>query len=153
MTKSLILLSLVPLAIAGCTSVNPDPAFQDVDKTVKARTGENVHWPRDDSQRGEFFAGTIYPNKENGKIYVAMGKYTPMLFEAEGWSLKENPVKPLTTVQKTVTLTADRTASPPEIEKSLASTLAKPRASSIALWLCSMWPYHSGGTRCMPHLR
>ena len=41
----------------------------------------------------------------------------------------------------------------PESSKSLASTLTKPRASSIALWECSIWPYHSGGTRCMPHFR
>jgi len=37
---------------------------------------------------GEFFAGFLYPNKSNGKIYFGMGKYTPMIFEAEGWSLK-----------------------------------------------------------------
>ena len=70
-------------------------------------------------QPGEFFGGHVYPNKDNGKIYMALGKYTPMLYEAEGWSLKENPVRPLATVQKTVAITAAQIASPPEIALSL----------------------------------
>ncbi len=70
-------------------------------------------------QPGEFFAGTIFPNRDNGKIYFAMGKYTPMLFEAEGWSLRENPVKPLSTLQKSVTLGATQIAQPPEIALTL----------------------------------
>lgn len=70
-------------------------------------------------QPGEFFAGAIYPNKNNGKIYFALGKYTPLLFEAQGWSLKENPVRPLTTVQKSVTISAAQIAAPPEIALSL----------------------------------
>lgn len=70
-------------------------------------------------QPGEFFAGTILPNKDNGKIYIAMGKYTPTLFEVEGWSLSENPVKPLTTVQKEVTIAAAQIAQPPEIALTL----------------------------------
>lgn len=67
------------------------------------------------AQPGEFFMGTVVPNRSNNKIYFALGKYTPMLFEAEGWSLKENPVKPLLTVQSTVSLSAAQTAAPPEI--------------------------------------
>ena len=47
------------------------------------------------AQPGEFFAGAVFPNRSNGKIYFAMGKYTPMLFEAQGWSLTENPARPL----------------------------------------------------------
>jgi hypothetical protein len=71
------------------------------------------------AQPGEFFAGQVFPNKTNGKIYVAMGKYTPTLFETEGWSLNENPVRPLTTVQKIVTISAAQIATPPEIALSL----------------------------------
>src|SRR5207248_11117154 len=70
-------------------------------------------------QPGEFFAGTIYPNRDNGKLYFAMGKYTPLLYEAEGWSLKENPVRPLATVQKSVSISAAQIASPPEIALSV----------------------------------
>jgi hypothetical protein len=65
-------------------------------------------------QPGEFFAGTIYANEANGKIYYASGKYTPLLYEMAGWSLTENPVKMLTEVQKEVELSAARTAPPPE---------------------------------------
>jgi len=70
-------------------------------------------------QPGEFFAGVIYPHAGNGKIYYGSGKYTPLLYEMEGWSLKENPVQRLTTVQKTVSITAAQIASPPEIALSL----------------------------------
>ena len=70
-------------------------------------------------QPGEFFAGTIVPNKDNGKIYFAMGKYTPTIFEAEGWSLRENPVRELDTVQRSVTISAAQIAQPPEIALTL----------------------------------
>ena len=70
-------------------------------------------------QPGEFFAGAICPNEQNGKIYFAMGKYTTLLFEAQGWSLKENPVRVLENVQKTVDIDAAQIASPPEIALSV----------------------------------
>ena len=70
-------------------------------------------------QPGEFFAGCVYPNRTNGRIYFGMGKYTPLLFEARGWSVTETPVKPLATIQKSVTITAVQIASPPEIVLSL----------------------------------
>lgn len=70
-------------------------------------------------QPGEFFAGEVVPNQVNGKIYVAMGKYTPLLFDVDGWSLKENPARPLTTVQPTVSISAAQIATPPEIALSL----------------------------------
>jgi hypothetical protein len=70
-------------------------------------------------QGGEFFAGFLYPNKSDGKIYLGMGKYTPLLFEAEGWSMKENPARPLTTLQTKVTIAASQIAKPPEIALTL----------------------------------
>jgi hypothetical protein len=66
-------------------------------------------------QPGEFFAGFLYPNTTNGRIYCGLGKISPLLFVAEGWSLTENPAKPLLTVQKLVTIGAPQIASPPEI--------------------------------------
>ena len=66
-------------------------------------------------QPGEFFAGCVYPHRQNGKIYFGMGKVSPLVYEAEGWSLQDNPARPLTTLDRTVTITADRIASPPEI--------------------------------------
>ncbi len=35
--------------IAGCASTNPKAAFNDVDKTVNARTGQSVQWHNDSS--------------------------------------------------------------------------------------------------------
>jgi len=68
---------------------------------------------------GEFFVGDVFSNRTNGKIYFAMGKYTPLLFEAEGWSLKESPVRALKDVQRTVKISAPQIASPPEIALSV----------------------------------
>jgi hypothetical protein len=68
---------------------------------------------------GEFFAGAVVPDKDNGKIYFAMGKYAPMVFEAQGWSLTQNPVRPLESVQKTVEISAAQIAAPPEIALSV----------------------------------
>ena len=66
-------------------------------------------------QPGEFFAGFVYPNRDDGRIYFGMGKITPLIFAAEGWSLKENPVRTLTGLPREVTLRAAEIASPPEI--------------------------------------
>ena len=70
-------------------------------------------------QPGEFFAGQVVPNRDNNRIYVALGKYTPLLYEVEGWSLTENPVRPIEKVQRSVTIAASQIASPPEIALSL----------------------------------
>ena len=70
-------------------------------------------------QPGEFFAGQVVPNRDNGRIYLAMGKYTPLLYEVEGWSLRENPVRRIENVQRSVTIAASQIASPPEIALSL----------------------------------
>ena len=43
--------AVLPLAFAGCTSTNPKSAFDDVGKHVAARTGQEVRWMRDDSER------------------------------------------------------------------------------------------------------
>ena len=43
MNKQIVIISL-PLIVAGCTSTNPKPAFNDVDKIVNARVGQTVQW-------------------------------------------------------------------------------------------------------------
>lgn len=68
---------------------------------------------------GEFFEGDLFSDKSSGKIYFAMGKETPLIFEAEGWSLTENPVRPLTTVQRVVSIAASQISAPPEIALSV----------------------------------
>lgn len=49
----LILSALLPLAIAGCTGTNPKAAFNDVDQSVMARTGDSVQWWRGQSASNE----------------------------------------------------------------------------------------------------
>ncbi len=42
-TVPIILAAILPLAIAGCASTNPKSALNDVNKTVLARTGQQMH--------------------------------------------------------------------------------------------------------------
>jgi cobalt-zinc-cadmium efflux system outer membrane protein len=49
----LLLSFVLLLAVAGCASTNPQTAFNDVNRTVTARTGESVQWPRDNSSSNE----------------------------------------------------------------------------------------------------
>jgi outer membrane protein, heavy metal efflux system len=41
-TKSIFCLAALPLLVAGCASTNPKAALDDVDKTVLARTGQQI---------------------------------------------------------------------------------------------------------------
>jgi hypothetical protein len=101
---------------------------------------------------GEFFAGFTYANKDNGKIYFAVGKYTPMIYEAEGWSLKDNPVTKLTTIQKTVTIAASQIASPPDIVLSIRGGAGKANVALIspALGGANMDGSMDGWESCRP---
>ena len=81
---------------------------------------------------GEFFAGATYTNKNNGRIFMALGKITPLLFEASGWSLKEYPVKKLTTVTPKVTIRAAQLSPPPEIALTLRGGAGKARLARFA---------------------
>ncbi len=59
MIKPILLITALPLVFAGCTSTNPKAAFDDVNKTVNARTGQSVQW-RSDSASNEI-ASVIQP--------------------------------------------------------------------------------------------
>ena len=102
-----------------------DTLFPDL-KTSPDKRGSIYQLP------GEFFAGIIYPNKNNGKIYIGVGKYTPVFFEVEGWSEKENPVHPLTTVQKTVSINFSQIAAPPEIALKFRGGAGKTQIARLA---------------------
>ena len=52
-TKPLLLVAVLPFVFAGCTSTNPKTAFDDADKHVAARIGQDVRWMRDDAERDE----------------------------------------------------------------------------------------------------
>jgi hypothetical protein len=66
-------------------------------------------------QPGEYFAGSVYGNRDNGRIYFALGKTMPQIFEAHGWSLTQNPVHALTSIDQNVSLTAGDIAAPPDV--------------------------------------
>lgn len=103
-------------------------------------------------QPGEFFAGFWFGNKSDSKIYFGMGKYTPLLFAAEGWSLKENPVRALASVQQTVTIAASQIASPPEIALTLrgGAGVARLARFSPALGGAVLDGSMSGWESCQP---
>ena len=82
-------------------------------------------------QPGEFFAGVVYDNKENGKIYYASGKYTPFLYEIEGWSLRDNPVHPLATLPETISISDSQIADPPEKAIALRGGAGKAKFAEI----------------------
>ncbi len=50
---ALVLLTATPVLFIGCTSTNPQRAFDDTAATVGARTGHRVQWMRDDAAREE----------------------------------------------------------------------------------------------------
>ncbi len=105
------ILSVIDQSRSGVHLYTDDGLFIDTLFTGDAYTGATGVY----EQPGEFFVGTIYANTENGKIYYASGKYSPMLFEMEGWDVENNPVKPLEVAAecRTVTLSAAKTATPP----------------------------------------
>jgi len=51
--KPILLVAALPLAFAGCISTNPDAAFDEVGHHVSARSGHELRWMRDDSERGD----------------------------------------------------------------------------------------------------
>jgi len=83
-------------------------------------------------QPGEFFAGTVYTHGASGKIYYASGKYTPMLYEMEGWSLDRNPVQRLDGLPRRITIAAAQIADPPEIAISLRGGAGTTRVARFA---------------------
>lgn len=66
-------------------------------------------------QPGEFFAGLVYADTARDRVCVGLGKVSPLLFEAEGWTPKGNPTRRIEQIDAAVTLSADAIASPPEI--------------------------------------
>lgn len=53
MLKPILLAVALPLVFIGCTSTNPKAAFNDVSQHITARTGRDVRWMREDSERDE----------------------------------------------------------------------------------------------------
>ncbi len=74
---------------------------------------------------GEFFAGTMYADSAGGKIFYAHGKFTSLIHEMQGWSLTNNPVRALTTLQQRVNINSSQIAPPSEIALSLRGGAGK----------------------------
>ena len=121
------LLSVIDQSRAGIVLYTEDGLYVDTVFPDESKRDVGIY-----RQPGEFFAGIVYPNAQNGKIYYAAGKFTPFLYEIQGWNLKENPVRPITTLQKTVSLSAAQIASPPEIALTLRGGVGKARVARFA---------------------
>ena len=89
MTKLLPLAAALPLAFAGCTSTNPKAAFDDVGKHVAARTGQEVRWMRDDSERHviEQTVATLLQTNLNAQSCVSIALLNNRTLQAEFESL------------------------------------------------------------------
>lgn len=75
---------------------------------------------------GEFFAGQTVLNQKDGKVYLAFGKLTPIIYEAQGWTDKTGITK-LTTLPKTITLPSNQVADPPDLALQLRGGAGKAR--------------------------
>lgn len=105
------LVSVIDNSRAGVVLYTEDGLYVDTlfpDDHLVSRERMGAYW-----QPGEYFAGSAYANRDNGKIYFALGKTMPQIFQAQGWSTTENPVRPLALQEKTITLTADEIGSSP----------------------------------------
>ncbi len=89
MTKLLPLAAALPLVFAGCTSTNPKAAFDDVGKHVAARTGQEVRWMRDDSERNaiEQTVATLLLTNLNAQSCVSIALLNNRTLQAEFESL------------------------------------------------------------------
>ena len=106
------LVSVIDQSRCGIVLFTDEGLYVDTIFPDGRRVGKNAGlYP----QPGEFFAGQLFANRDNQTIYAAMGKYTPLLYAMEGWSLKDNPVSRIANVQPVVTIAASQIASPPEI--------------------------------------
>jgi hypothetical protein len=94
-------------------------------------------------QPGEFFAGSIVPDAARNKILFAMGKYTPVLYEAVCWTPTENPVHRLELAAPTINVAAAQIAAPPEIALSVRGGAG---AARVARFMPALGGANFGGT-------
>ncbi len=105
------IVSVIDNSRAGIVLYTDDGLYVDTlfpDDHLVSHDAMGAYW-----QPGEFFAGNVYANRDNGKIYLAMGKAMPQIFEAQGWSTTQSPVHPITALDATVRLDADAISPPP----------------------------------------
>src|SRR5437867_13382686 len=83
--KPIFFVGVLPLALTGCISSNPKAAFEDVDKTVGARTGQHVQWMRDDATGQEIAQAvdTLLQTKLTAQSAVAIALLNNRTLQAE----------------------------------------------------------------------
>jgi hypothetical protein len=82
-------------------------------------------------QPGEYFTGYDYADRDSGKIYFAMGKTMPQIFEAKNWTTTQNPVHPITLLDRTVSLTAGEIGFPPQAALRMRGGVAAARVAQF----------------------
>ena len=133
------LITQVDQSRMGIVLYTADGLYVDTLFPDERRTGGNTMGPY--NLPGEFFTGYAFANKDNGKVYFALGKTTPMIFEAEGWTAKGNPTRRLENVQKTVTIAASQIAGAPEF----ALAVRKQRSGGTTARVAQFAPLPGGG--------
>ncbi len=105
------IVSVIDNSRAGSVLYTADGLYVDTlfpDDHLVGHDPMGAYW-----QPGEFFAGNVYANRDNGKIYLAMGKTMPQIFEAQGWTTTASPVRAIPSLDRTVTLRANEIGTPP----------------------------------------
>lgn len=100
-----------------------DGLYVDTLMLEGARARETIY-----GSGGEFFAGQTFLNKQNGKVYLAWGKNTPALYEIQGWAADAG-IRPITTLPKSITITARDIASPVEMALRVRGGAGKAKAA------------------------
>src|SRR5260370_12898399 len=76
MTMEKVILLQAVFGIVGCAHVNPNPAFQELAKTVHVRTGKRVQWNRGTAQDAEAQAAVAsllrHPLTADAAVQVAL---------------------------------------------------------------------------------
>ncbi|MDB5297449.1 MAG: hypothetical protein JWO31_3432, partial [Phycisphaerales bacterium] len=124
------LVSLVDQTRCGVALYTPDGLYVDtlfLDPKRFGRSAVGVY-----ALPGEFFAGDVVPDRRTGRVLLAFGKYTPLVFEAVGWSLTENPVKPLPGLPATVSIGGPQVAPPPDVAVFFRGGPGAARLASVA---------------------
>lgn len=111
-----------------------DTLFADV-RTLGGKKAGPYNLP------GEFFTGYSFLNAANNKIYLAVGKVSPELFEAVGWSGAGNPSRKLDSLQKSVSITASQVAPAPDF----ALAVRKQRGGGTTARVARFVPLTGGG--------
>ncbi|MGI8964583.1 MAG: TolC family protein [Limisphaerales bacterium] len=81
MNKNIFL--ALPLLLAGCISPNPKTAFDDVGKTVSARTGQKVQWMRDGAEEMAKSVETLLQTNLTAQSAVAIALLNNRSLQAE----------------------------------------------------------------------